>query len=242
MGILRHQASILLHMSLSNPGELHIPRSDYERWGTPFRDYLVDLAKQSTTHVHALLDDGLSGGDCCNVAHMWHPELYACLARMDGPRHIYHSTLGSTRLVASLAAALTPVDWVQLVRNMSCGYQPKSLSRPPARAYLDPQPADKDEMERFVMLRMGEAATVPEVLLFALHVCLRASCGGFFQPFEEPDLLPQLYGGGKTTIWAVFSNALTALLEAHPEGFSAASPNAAYMADDILHVEALCTC
>ena len=156
---------------------------------------LTELANQMAAHVNFLIEDGSLTRQRSNVALSRGPELLSCLARMDAPRHTYHSMLLSTKLVASIATALGAVNWQQVVTDMQ-GYQPeRRLSRPASRIYCGTRQTDKDAAERFVRLRLDEAATLPEALLFALHVCLRASCGGFFQSFHEPNLLPQLSGG-----------------------------------------------
>ena len=207
---------------------------------TTMYDFLLrEMANQMAAHIDSLIEDGSLTRQRSNVVISHSADLLSTLARMEAPRHTYHNMLLSTDLVSSIATALGAVRWGQVVADMK-GHQPERLSRPECRHYHGLQHTNRDEGALFARLRLAEAATLPEALLFAMHVSLRASCGGFFQSFHEPDLLPQLSGeGGRTNIWAVLSRALTALLEAHPEGLgSTAPPNAAYMADDILHVEA----
>ena len=197
-----------------------------------YENFLKNFACRTSSHVFSLYEAG--GTVAKLVALNQGPDLCGCLARMDGPRETYQRVVASSYLLTALRAALGTVDWKQVVTDMH-GYHPKRLRRPAARAYVDPEPEDIDEVDDFVSLRLNEAANLPEVLLYMLHLSLRASCSGFFQPFQEPDLLPYL-AGTDTNLWAVYTEALTALLEAHPGGLTASSPNAAYMADDILHV------
>ena len=200
-------------------------------------ELLKHSAHQSSSHINDLYEAGFfakKGGKRTNVAINQGATLCRYLASMHAPRLTSQSVVASTHLLTALLAALGAVDWKRVVADMH-GYQPKRLSRAAARAYVDVEPEKMDEVDAFVSLRLDEAANLPEVLLFMLHLSLRASCSGFFRPFQEPDLLPHL-AGTDTNIWAVYADALTALLEAHPLGFTASSPNAAYMADDILHV------
>ena len=205
-------------------------------------ELLKHCALGASSHVYDLHEAGTvakaGGRRSSDVAIKQGPDLCRYLASMHARRLTCQSVVASTRLVAALLAALGTVDWKRVVADMhGSGYQPKRLTRQAARAYVDPKTEENmKEVDSFVSMRLDEAANLPEVLLFMLHLSLRASCGGFFRPFQEPYLLPHLLGAD-TNIWLVYTKALTALLEAHPGGFTASSPNAAYIADDILHVE-----
>ena len=121
---------------------------------------LTELVHQTAAHVHSLVEDGILTRQHRTLALRRGPDLFACLARMDAPRRMYHNMLVSTDLVASIVTALGAVrNWRQVVVTDMQGYQPQNLRRPASRVFSGRK--DKDAMERFVRLRLDEAATLP---------------------------------------------------------------------------------